>query len=353
MHGTPTAGSAPTTARSPLLRVFLTVEAPTPASHSTRQIIDLGTLGGYASAATAINRHSQVVGYSEFRPGDPCAHAFLWEDGRLRDLGTLGGEESLAQDIDDHGRVVGSSRTATRDCHAFLWEDGALRDLGTLGGSQSEALAINNRGQIVGRSTTADGAIHAFLWEDGQLHDLGADLDAAVPGGDHRASDVNEGGQVVGALHVAGGDGAAAPGLALHWRAATGEPAGRLGTLGGPESVACGIDAGGRIVGASCTRTGATHAFVWDGGVMHDLGALPGGRSLAAAINDRGQIVGVSTTLDPYVNTHAVLWQGGQLIDLGTLVGSGGTSHAKDINDQGVIVGWSSSAAAAHAVLWR
>lgn len=352
MHGTPTAaGSALTDAVSPLLSLALAVDEPSAASHSTRQLFDLGTLGGYASAATAVNSHSQVAGYSEIRPGTPYAHAFLWEDGALRDLGTLGGEESVAQDIDDHGRVVGCSETSTQDYHAFLWEDGQLHDLGTLGGSHSEALAINNRGQIVGRSATASGTVHAFLWEDGELLDLGADLATDASAGAHRATDVNDRGQVVGARHVAGGDGSSAPGQAFHWHAAA--TGGGLGTLGGHESVACGIDGGGRIVGASLTHGGATHAFVWTGGTMHDLGALRGGRSLAAAINDRGQIVGESTTVDPYVNTHAVLWQGGWIIDLGTLIGSGGTSHAEDINDQGVIVGWSTSAAAPHAVLWR
>jgi len=88
-------------------------------SQSTRlSIIDLGTLGGDFSVASAINARDQVAGYSRLASG--ATHAFLWEDGRMTDLGTLSGVDSLAFGINARGQVVGTSNTASGDSHGFL-----------------------------------------------------------------------------------------------------------------------------------------------------------------------------------------------------------------------------------------
>ena len=70
-----------------------------------------------------------------------------------------------------------------------------------------------------------------------------------------------------------------------------------LGTLGGVNSYAYGINAAGQIVGqADTAMSGVSDAFLYSGGVMTDLGTLGGTFSEALGINDAGQIVGDAAT---------------------------------------------------------
>jgi probable HAF family extracellular repeat protein len=82
-----------------------------------------------------------------------------------------------------------------------------------------------------------------------------------------------------------------------------------LGTLGGANSHAYGINNLGQIVGSAQTASGITHAFVYTGGTMTDLNNLLPANSgwlvltQATSINDRGQITGTGITVGGF--THA------------------------------------------------
>ena len=78
-----------------------------------------------------------------------------------------------------------------------------------------------------------------------------------------------------------------------------------LGTLGGQESSALGVNNYGQVVGYSTVEGGnfgTRHAFYWDSTRgMIDMGILGGSWAAAAGINDSGQAVGISETTDGWI----------------------------------------------------
>ncbi len=112
-----------------------------------------------------------------------------------------------------------------------------------------------------------------------------------------------------------------------------------LGTLGGANGMAYGLNNREQIVGAAQTSMGGYHAFMFDGGQMVDLGTLGGSNSWCYGVNDSGWAVGGAEL--PTTNLHGFLCTNAQMnsmMDLGTLGGS--NSAACMINVQGDVVGW-------------
>ena len=126
-----------------------------------------------------------------------------------------------------------------------------------------------------------------------------------------------------------------------------------LGTLGGNDSIAYGINNSGQVVGFSQnapTESPDSQAFLWKEGTMNALPYFGGHNSNSNAldINNFGQVVG-------YSNEEAVLWQNGEIIALGTTGIDNSPAYA--INDAGHIVGFQhtssiDSSSPYHAWLW-
>jgi probable HAF family extracellular repeat protein len=278
-------------------------------------MIDLGSLGGTNSnsSATAINVSGQVVGYYTANGVD---HAFLWTPaaangtkGSMIDLGTLGGAASAALGINTSGQVVGQADTAGGQHHAFLWQSGTgMMDLGTLGGTGSSAAGINDAGQICGTANlSGDTYQHAFLWTKGatdgvptnpQMKDLGT-----LGGNNSSAWAINTSGQVAGQADTTSGQ-------LNHFRAFRWTPSRQNGTTGkmkdlgalnpnfdGSVSAAYGINDSGVVVGTSGENP-PFHAVYWPGGSLQDLNDLVpansgfAGLGYATGINKGGEIVG-------------------------------------------------------------
>ena len=345
------------------VRLIAQVQTDPHSEHHRYRFVDLGTLGGpesYVNAAFAagapnqINNRGVVVGAAATdTPAPPnkqiCGgpdgivpfvfHAFAWQHGELTDLGALGAhpdvECSEAVSINAKGEIAGRSgngvfdpRIGREEIRAVLWKDGEIKDLGSLGGNLSAAVAINNRSQVIGISANAIPDPYSF---------------AGV------------GTQVRGILWHKG-----------HMR--------DLGTLGGPDAQAFGLNERGQVIGISYINstpnpvTGLPPAdpFFWDEDRgMIGLGTLGGAWGEAGALNNRGQIIGNSSlAADPgaclgigdTANCHPFFWDDGTLIDLNTNTIGGKPITAQAINDAGKVVGnasFANGAAGGDAYLWK
>jgi probable HAF family extracellular repeat protein len=180
------------------------------------RLTDLGTLGGKTSLGFAPNNRATIAGISQIQavdpngfvacgghPGSQIVRAFLYEDGKMTDLGTLGGYDSAADTINDSGQVGGGSDVTKMIDHAlgyphhhpFVWTKGVMKDLGTLGGEFGYSSRVTNQGTAVGFTTLpGEQHGHGFLWEHGVMSDLGV-LDGDT---DSEADWMNNVGQIVG-----------------------------------------------------------------------------------------------------------------------------------------------------------
>src|SRR5205809_7797225 len=113
------------------------------------------SFGGTPGLAVAVSDYGDVVGWIE--PAIAESHAFTWTPtGGMIDLGTLGGSASQAVAVNASGQVVGASYTAGDSAtRASSWTAAAgMIDLGTVGGSPSSADAANASGQRVAAGGT-------------------------------------------------------------------------------------------------------------------------------------------------------------------------------------------------------
>ena len=334
---------------------------------------------GY-SEAYDISNADQIVGTARAEVDCPptvvVTEAFILRAGVLTDLATpYSGDaltnlgtfsspcakdawDSAATGISNRNHVVGWADIEGLVMHAFLvvpsggdfyrdvmpdpnnpdFVNDLIIDLGTMRGDAdpvSAATAVNDWGQITGYSYTlasptgADdplpkAAYRAFIVtpNDTDADGFGDDwFDAAADGGNTLMQDI--------------------------------------GTLGGYNSWGRDINNDGDIVGESDTDpdvTGGhnTRAFLWSSGAMTDLGTLGGDFSAASGVNARGEqgsvdIVGWAS--NPDNQRRAFVYRDGEMYDLNdhictqteegvTVVPNIVLTEARDINDDGWIVGW-------------
>jgi probable HAF family extracellular repeat protein len=216
-------------------------------------LVDLGTLGGPGSYGAAVSDSGIVVGCADVDA--ITAHAFIHRDGVMRDMGA-----GCALAVNDQGIAAGRSA----DGDLVVWDGPSVMNLGVRG----NVGGINGAGVVVG-SFAQGAATRAFMFANGALVPIG---DA----GSSSASAINARGEIAGASN----------GVAFVYRAGS---ITALGTLGGNNSDAKGINDAGQLVGLSTDANGQPLSFLYD----HEMKALQApGYSGAIAINNRGQVVG-------------------------------------------------------------
>lgn len=154
--------------------------------------------GGRNGQAYWINKHGQIVGFTETGVMDSACslsvpfqvlrfETVIWSpNGNIRELAPLPGDTvGFGFGINDNGQVVGASGLCSNTSippvapaapHAVLWEaDGTPTDLGSLAGlAPNVAGSINNRGEVTGTSPASDGTLHSFLWRKNMgMKDIG------------------------------------------------------------------------------------------------------------------------------------------------------------------------------------
>jgi probable HAF family extracellular repeat protein len=250
--------------------------------------------------ANGINSSGIVIGTTTVN-GKPTVTE--WSAGQAINLGVNG----YGTGINDSGQVVGGYINANGNMNAFALRDGTLVNLGTLnGGNWSSANATNAIGQIVGTSMDGNGISTAFFSNGNGMTSLCLTCPSSSYG-----NALNSNGTAVGSFVNSGGY--------LHAAEFSDGNAIDLGTLGGFQSVAYGVDEAGDVVGYSYLSDNATtHAFIYSNNVLVDLNSMlpiASGWTITAAygINATGRIVGTGTqngqsyavTLNPIVNTAA------------------------------------------------
>ena len=210
-----------------------------------------------------------------------------------------------------------------------------LTRLESLGGSIAAGLALNASGTVVGHAHTEpccdDVAPYetrrAVRWTASNPADLGT-----LGGMNASATGINDQNVVVGASTLAGGGND----VATTW---VNGVATQLPNLGGQASGAYAINRRGDIAGYATTAGNVRYrAVVWRAGVARALPDLGGKNAVATALSNKGHVVGYSTTRGQQ-GTRAVMWScAGGLTNLGT--GLAGSSNARGVNDGGTAVGY-------------
>ncbi|MDY6984612.1 MAG: hypothetical protein SV422_16110 [Pseudomonadota bacterium] len=141
-----------------------------------------------------------------------------------------------------------------------------------------------------------------------------------------------------------------------------------LGTLGGAESGAWAIDAGGQVTGWSLLASGERRAFTSCADcTMQDLGTHVGGSdSIGRAVSANGQWLAGSSGINAHGPgfqqfTQGFVYNGGSMTSVDALFCPcsfnvrHGTSEAYGVNDNGTVVGWAPSPRANyyHAFVWK
>jgi hypothetical protein len=281
-----------------------------PAVWSNGVVFDLADTGYKGGGAFAINDSGVAGGDLNGKGFD---HAALWpETDQFVDLGGLfKSKTSFVLGINNQG-----------DCAmTAIVQDGALfgqrtffargctnpQNIGQIGGNYTFVTRINNQDQMAGYTqlNQTQTLQRAYIWTNGTMNLIGVCRNYTSSG----ALGLNDSGHAVGFCSTGNGT----PFGGFYY---DGTQMIRIGTLGGKQSEAWGINGADVIVGWSQTASKANHAFVLDRGAvphkLHDLQTMLDSSGAGWVvdrgidINDAGQIL-VHGTFQGLKDQYAIL----------------------------------------------
>jgi probable HAF family extracellular repeat protein len=270
----------------------------------------------------------------------------------VTDLGVFtdlpGRTDSRPNAINATGKIA-AANVANSAYRAWLY-GGAWTNLGTLGGDESLASGINDSNIVVGYSRDPTSTQFGFVWTPGgtggvagnpQMRALGT-----FGGAESAAFGINRSNQISGYAQTSSRD------HAFIYRNGSMTDLGAALPNNMGNSYGYGINDAGHVVGAGYNNNWSSwRAFYYDGTNTTDLGTFGGQNSAALAINNNEVIVGYYTLSSGF--DHALRYAGGSMTDLGTL--GGNYSYANGVNNSNVVVGGSFTDASNtiyHAFIW-
>lgn len=283
-----------------------------------------------------LNNKGEVAG-AVHNPNEATLRAYLWS-GRFIDLGAVTSNVSSADGINDRSDVAGSFWDAQGE-HGYLLRHGRnLEILQGLPGDLVGFIDIDNRRRLLGETVDAGQTRH-FIWSRGKTTFLQPLAPTQHP---IRPREMNDRGV------VAGIDGQGEPfefQRAVIWRngQATAVVPATLPSGEPIDSSADAINNSDQVAGSLATESQGRRAYVWEDGELTILPPLNGMESSSADdINDAGVVVGYSGVIG---EVRATLWDEGVAIDLTQQIDPADPLHdtvklweALLINDRGQIV---------------
>ena len=250
----------------------------------------------------------------------------------------IGGPDGYADDVNNAGQVVGSLPNGQ-------WYDGYFFDGSTLtrweapGGTGSGAVSLNDSGTVVGAITVEGNPLQAISWSNGVVTPLPVT-------GRSDASGINASGAITGTQQLTYPNGRFEERAYVYANGVVTDLGGFAGN-GFVDSHGYAINDAGHVAGsANVGNSLIQHPFLYRDGVMVDLGTFGGDYGYGWAINNHDEVVGTAGTenrVDENGGVHyfysAFLYSGGVLHNLGALLPPG-ESFAYDINDRGDVVGF-------------
>lgn len=257
----------------------------------------------------------------------------------VTDLGVpTGYTTAAAYDFNSNGDVaVQAGATVT----AFSWNGGTYTNIGNLGYTYAYPRGVDEDGTVVGmsRSTSSSSSGRAYKWTSG-----GGMVSLGTLGGTASRADFINSGDIVGSSQISSG---AWHAYIMYSGTSTMTD---IGTLGGG-SYAYKSNDSQHVVGL--TQPSGNRGFFYDGTTMTNIGTLATyTASIAYGMNNNDVVVGYSSKS---ADTRAISWTiTGGMVDLGILVGGQNYSVAQEINDLGLIVGVAKdSTGGERAVMWN
>ena len=180
----------PSTYNTLTMVLGITISLQTLTAVPQYQFIDLGTLGGENSAATALNDKRQIVGWSTSTEESdclgtgglqPCRKGFVWYQSELTTISGLsdGVDQLIPAAISDSGVIVGKQHDYRQETNQIeshtlpiKWQQGYTELLPIPEGSIGAALDVNAQGEIIGWYQHEGNTQRIALWSGNQLLDI-------------------------------------------------------------------------------------------------------------------------------------------------------------------------------------